>query len=164
MARACRFCGASINHKRANARYCAKSCYHRSDDYKAAQKTYQQSEKGKAAFARVIARLNQESKKNRQEAKKNRVCVICGASIARKNAHAKYCSPRCSRKSPASKRAAATYAKSAKGKAVQKRYNESSKGKAVRNRAVELRKQRTDAQQGDTDGTMAIAQDLNGES
>ena len=163
MTRSCGFCGASIVHKRSDARYCAKSCYHRSADYKAAQKNYHKSPKGAAAQRRAVARVTEKQKNQRRQIRESRVCEMCGVGIGHRAARAKFCSA-CAPKSPAMKRAAAKYAKSAKGKAVKKRYHDSPKGQAARSRAIERRKQRMKTQEGDTDGTMAIAQDIGSES
>ena len=97
-----------------------------------------------------------------------RTCVICGASIEHKNAHAKYCSPLCRTRSAAYKRTKANYAKSAegkaamkkyqsspKGKAAAKRYQQSPKGKTAQKRSIERHKQKADAVQ-----DVAIERDL----
>ena len=146
MARTCLTCGASIEHKKANAKYCSPRCseqspkakatrkrYSQSPKRKAATKRYQQSPQGKAAWRRAVSRQSQKAKAERHKAMGERVCVMCGVNIAHRGAAARYCSLS-ARKSSAMKRAAAKYAKSAKGKTVNKRHRKSSKGKTAEKR------------------------------
>ena len=101
---------------------------------------------------------------------------MCGVSIAHRGATARYCSL-CARISPAMKRAAAKYAKSAKGKTVNKRYRKSSKGKTAEKRYAQSpkgvvarreararHKRKIRDQNSDTEDNIDIEQHLGSES